>query len=102
MTQSPAPAPGSQPGHFSSDAYPVTVGARFWSNDLRGVEIASVAEHSNVYADTGEVQTWHATFAGGSFDTLSGSLRPYGRLVRFFEGKDATAYPAGTEFADVR
>ncbi len=81
--------------YLSVDGYPVTVGGKFWDNNLRVVEITKVADWSDPYQ--GETQTWHDT-TGGHADTISGSLREYGRLVRFdpFEHKDARAYPAGT------
>lgn len=87
--------------HYSADAYPVTAGAKFWDNNLRVVEVTRAAAHSNAYADTGETQTWHGT-TGGSSDTLTGALRPYGRLTRFFEGLDAERFPAGTNYRDAR
>jgi hypothetical protein len=87
--------------HYSVDDEPIVVGARFWSNDLRVVTVTEVAKHSNVYSDTGETQIWHRT-TGGSFDSLTGKMRPYGRLVRVFEGKDAEQYPDGTEYRDVK
>lgn len=90
-----------RPGHYVSDGYRVTVGARFWSNDLRVVEVTSVADHSNPYSDTGETQTWHGT-TGGSFDTLTGPIQPYGRLARFCRGKDAALHQPGTEYRDVK
>lgn len=78
--------------HFSVDNYPITVGAKFWNNDLRVCEITEVATYSNKYTDSGCVQTWHATNRG-EFDTLSGHLRHIGRLVRYWDGKDAEAQP---------
>ena len=87
--------------HYASDGTPVTVGAKFWSNDLRVVQVSEVASSSNAYADTGETQTWHQT-GDGRFDTLSGALQPYGRLVRYFNGskgyKSAEDYPVGTSY----
>lgn len=93
--------------HFSCDNYPVEVGKKFWSNDLRIVEIIEVAPRpGNKYSDTGCTQTWHKTVEGngrrGSFDTLDGSMRPYGRLVRYFEGKDAEKYEPGTNYSDIK
>lgn len=87
--------------HFSVDSQPVTAGAKFWDNNLRVVQVTGVAEHSNPYADTGETQTWHDT-TGGSSDTLTGTMRPYGRLVRRYEGKDAEDYAPGTNYSDVK
>lgn len=85
----------------SVDGQPVTVGAKFWDNNLRVEQVTEVATSSNAYADTGEVQTWHRT-TGGSSDTLTGRLQPYGRLVRVFEGLDAERFPPGTEYRSVR
>jgi spore coat protein U-like protein len=87
--------------HYSADNHPVTAGARFWDNNLRVVEITAVGDYSNAYADSGETQTWHDT-TGGSADTLSGSLRRIGRLARYYGGKDAEDYPAGTNYAEVK
>lgn len=90
--------------HLSTDNHPITIGARFWNNDLRVVTITAVAKHSNTYADTGCVQTWHSTTRGAS-DTLNGAMRPYGRLARFFEGPaglDANDYPDGTDYSDAK
>lgn len=87
--------------HYSGDGYPVKVGAHFWNNDMRVAEITEVAAHSNAYADTGEIQTWHQTQAG-QFDTLSGTMRKWGRLYRYVEGKNAENYPAGTNYRDVK
>ena len=86
---------------------PVEVGRKFWSNDLRVVQITELAVYANAYADTGCTQTWHRTTEGedrrgGDFDTLDGSMQPYGRLARRFEGKDAENYPPGTRYADVK
>lgn len=93
--------------YFSCDNQPVTVGAKFWSNDLRVVQVTELARHSNAYADTGCAQTWHETTEGagrrgGSFDTLTGSMQPFGRLVRRFEGKDAEDYAPGTRYSDIK
>lgn len=85
--------------HKSSDGYPVTVGAKFWNNDLRVCVIERVADHSNAYSDTGETQTWHRTDKG-SFDTLTGSMQRYGRLVRWFQGKNAEDFAPGTTYVD--
>jgi hypothetical protein len=87
--------------HFSTDGQPVTVGAKFWDNNLRVVQMTEIACHSNAYADTGETQTWHQT-GDGQFDTLSGTMQPYGRLARRFEGKDAENYAPGTNYRDVK
>lgn len=88
--------------HQSCDGYPVTVGGKFWTNDLRVAEITEVAPYpGQPYADTGEIQTWHKTTDGIS-DTLTGSMRPYGRLVRYYGRKDAREYPVGTNYADIR
>lgn len=85
--------------HESTDGYPVTAGARFWDNNLRVVQVTEVAQHSNKYADTGEVQTWHGT-TGGASDTLTGTMQPFGRLARYFEGRDAEQFAPGTSFKD--
>lgn len=87
--------------HRSCDGYPVEIGSKFWDNDLKVVEVTAVAAWDNPYADTGETQTWHETTDGHS-DTLSGRMQPYGRLVRFLEGKDAENFAPGTRFADVK
>jgi hypothetical protein len=87
--------------HFSTDGFPVTEGAKFWDNDLRVVQVTRVAAHSNRYADTGEIQTWHNTTSGSS-DTLTGTMQPYGRLAHVFEGLDADDYPVGTAYASVK
>lgn len=86
----------------SSDGFPVLVGGKFWDNNLRVVEIAEVAVRSDKYADTGETQTWHRTTTAGDADTMSGSMQPWGRLARRFEGKDASKYPVGTSYSDVK
>lgn len=86
--------------HYSTDHEPVTVGAKFWDNDLRVVQITNVAWHSNAYADSGCTQTWHRHTRGIS-DTLDGSMEPYGRLARRYAGLDAEKYEPGTRFADV-
>lgn len=85
--------------HKSADGYPVTEGALFWDNNLRVVKVTKVAAHDNKYADTGEVQTWHNT-TGGTSDTLSGRMQQYGRLARYFEGRDAEKFEPGTNFKD--
>lgn len=90
--------------HLSSDDYPVVPGAKFWDNNLRVVEIKAsdrTYPTSRTYADTGEISTWHDQVEGGSSDTLTGDMRPYGRLTRFYphnSGKDATNYPLGTDY----
>lgn len=86
--------------HLSADGYPITLGARFWDNDLKVLAITGVADHSNDYADTGCVQTWHRTTRGIS-DTMSGHMQKYGRMARFFRGKDAEDYDPGTNYADI-
>ncbi len=92
--------------HRSCDGFTVTVGARFWSNDLRVVQVTAVAVHSNDYR--GEAtQTWHRTTEGrggmgSDFDTLDGALYPYGRLVRYYGGRDAGDYEPGTSYASVK
>ena len=93
--------------HKSADGYTVNVGDKFWSNDLRVVEITEVAVYSNDYADTGCKQTWHRTTEGpngrdGNFDTMNGSMQPYGRLARFFERRDAEDYGTGTNYSDIK
>ncbi|HEX4715492.1 MAG TPA: hypothetical protein VH164_11245 [Ktedonobacteraceae bacterium] len=85
--------------HYSVDQYPVTVGAKFWNNDLRVCEITEVAAHSNDYPG-GYVQTWHRT-TNGSFDTVAPHHPNLGRLVRFYEGKDAERFEAGTNFNEL-
>ena len=92
--------------YLSADGYPVTEGARFWDtrfwdNNLRVVQVTQVAAYPNTYADTGELQTWHKT-TGGTSDTLTGAMQPYGRLARFFEGQDAENHASGTNFKDVK
>jgi len=90
--------PDTTSSHYSADSQPVTVGARFWDSNLRVVQITKVTSYANPYGSTGETQTWHAT-TGGDCDTLSGSLRQYGRLARYFEGEDAGLFEPGTAFA---
>jgi hypothetical protein len=85
----------------SCDGYQVKVGGKFWDNNLRVVQIERVAVHSNSYSDTGCTQTWHGT-TNGEYDTLDGSMQPYGRLVRYYGGKDAESYEPGTNYADVK
>ncbi|MGA2412770.1 MAG: hypothetical protein ABSG46_20600 [Candidatus Binataceae bacterium] len=86
--------------HKSSDGHAIEVGKKFWNNDLRVCEITEVASWSNEYADTGCTQTWHDTNKG-HFDTLDGSMKPYGRLARYYGGKDAERYEAGTYYGDI-
>jgi hypothetical protein len=86
--------------HRSADGFPVEVGKRFWSNDLRVVEITQVAAYSNRYQELG-MQTWHKT-TDGSFDTLDGSLQRIGRLVRYYDGRDAEKYAPGTNFSEIK
>jgi hypothetical protein len=93
--------------HYSCDYQPIKVGAKFWNNDLRVVEVTEVAVNNNKYADSGCIQTWHRTTegngkGGGDFDTLNGSMQPYGRLVRYYEQRDAEKYAPGTNFADIK
>lgn len=76
-------------------------GACFWDNNLRVVKVTETAVSSNDYGDTGVTQTWHET-TGGRYDTLSGELYRFGRLARHYEGRDASAYPAGTSYNDVK
>jgi hypothetical protein len=88
--------------HFSADNYPVTVGAKFWTNDLRVCKITEIGtQDTRPYADTGEFSTWHQ-HTDGSSDTMTGHMRKFGRLARYFEGRDAENYPAGTNYADVK
>jgi hypothetical protein len=87
--------------HFSADGYPVTEGRHFWTNDLRVAEITEVGKDRRLYADTGEYSTWHK-HTDGSSDTLTGRMRQFGRLARFFGGLDAEEFPAGTDYKDVK
>ena len=84
--------------HFSADRQPIEVGKKFWNNDLRVCQVTEVASHSNGYPG-GHTQTWHQT-THGSFDTVTPHHPNLGRLVRYYEGKDAEEYEAGTNFAD--
>ncbi len=111
MTDDSAPAEvtPADGNHRSCDGFPVTAGARFWSNDLRVVQVTVVATHANAYSDTGCTQTWHRTTQspgsgmGSDFDTLDGALEPYGRLVRYYGGLDAMDYyEPGTSYASVK
>lgn len=85
--------------YLSADNQPVEAGRKFWSNDLRVVEVTEVARYSNSYQDC--TQTWHKT-TGGDFDTMSGDMQQYGRLARRFEGKDAEDYEPGTNYSDAK
>jgi hypothetical protein len=87
--------------HYSCDYQLIKVGAKFWSNDLRVVEVTEVAKSDNKYSDTGCIQTWHKT-TDGIFDTLNGSMQPYGRLVRYYMQVDAEKYPTGTNYSDIK
>lgn len=96
------------PEHFSADSIPapITVGAKFWNNDLRVVVITEVAKQSNPWPDSDSIQTWHQTNAG-RFDTMSGSLRRIGRLARYApvgysSGYDAEDHPVGTSYGDIK
>lgn len=86
---------------FSSDNCPVEVGKRFWTNDLRVVTVTALGTRDQDYSDTGERQAWHRTTDGIS-DTLTGHMRQYGRLVRFYGGLDAERHPDGTNYGDVK
>ena len=86
--------------HRTHEGAPVTVGAKFWDNNLRVVEVTRVGDgYSRVYGFCPEIQTWHAT-TGGSADTMTGGMA--GRLARRFEGKDAEDYAPGTNYSDVK
>jgi hypothetical protein len=88
--------------HRSADNYPVTVGAKFWNNNLRVVQITAIGtQDTREYADTGEYATWHK-HTGGSSDTLTGHMQKYGRLTRHYVGKDAENYPNGTDYSDIK
>lgn len=89
--------------HRSADGFLISVGEKFWDNDLRVCTVIAVGEHnnSNSYANTGETQTWHKTTRGSS-DTLTGHMQPYGRLARFFGGKNAADYPDGTSYNEIK
>lgn len=88
--------------HRATDGTPIKLGARFWDNNLRVVEITRVGNGmSRTYSDTGEISTWHET-TGGSSDTLTGYMAKYGRLTGTFEGKKASDYPAGTNYSEVK
>lgn len=90
------------PDHRSADGYPVTVGAKFWNNDLRICRITAIGQQSRIpYADTGEFQTWHKHTDGIS-DTMTGYMRRYGRLARYCDGKDAENYEPGTDYSEIR
>jgi hypothetical protein len=87
--------------HYSADFEEIKAGSKFWTNDLVVVEIAKVAVMINSYGDTGAIQTWHETTNGNTVDSLSGKLAMYGRLVRFFNYRDAEKHPVGTRFRDI-
>lgn len=88
--------------HCRVEGMPVEEGRKFWNNDLRVVQITRLAAiPARVYADTGETSTWHDT-TGGMFDTLTGHMRQYGRLARWFNGLDAEQYQPGTSYATVK
>lgn len=86
--------------YYSADAWPVTVGAKFWDNNLRVVQVTEVAVDSNPYPD-GETQTWHQT-TSGRVDTISGKLSRIGRLAREFEGLNAEKFKPGTDYRTAR
>lgn len=86
--------------HFSVDRIKIEVGGRFWNNDLRVCEITEVAAHSNDYPG-GYTQTWHRT-THGSFDTVAPYNQFLGRLVRWYEGVDATKFEPGTTYQQAR
>ena len=86
--------------HYSVDGYPVEVDRQFWSNDLRVVKVTQVAVYSNDYQNGKATQTWHRTNQG-DFDTLDGDLQRIGRLVRFFEGRDAEKFAPGASFSEI-
>jgi hypothetical protein len=85
--------------HRSADNYPVEVGQKFWVNGLRVARITELGTRAQAYTDT--VITWHKHTDGIS-DTLTGHMRKYGRLARFFLGKDAEKYEPGTNYSDVK
>lgn len=87
--------------HRSVDGHAIVVGDRFWDNNLQVVEITRVATRSDKYSDTGEISTWHDTTRGMS-DTLTGRMRQYGRLVKYYNGIDAARYEPGTSYNDVK
>jgi len=90
------------PKYFSADNCPVVVGAKFWNNDLRVCRVTRLeAIPARPYSDTGETSTWHDT-THGMFDTLTGHMRQYGRLARWFQGEDAERYEPGTSYADIK
>lgn len=86
--------------HYSNDGYPVTVGAKFWNNDLKVCEITRVAVDSNDYPG-GYVQTWHQTNRS-RFDTVKPHHPNLGRLSRFCGNKDAERYAVGTNYSEVK
>jgi hypothetical protein len=87
--------------HYSCDYQPVKVDSKFWDNNLRVVRIIEIAKYDNKYSDTGCIQTWHKT-TDGDYDTLNGSMQPYGRLVRYYMGRDAEKYEPGTNYSDIK
>lgn len=86
--------------HFSTDNYPVRVGAKFWNNDLRVCEITEVAVSSNDYPG-GYTQTWHQTNRS-RFDTVTPFHPNLGRLSRYYGNRDAEQYPVGTSYSEVK
>jgi hypothetical protein len=96
----PEYTPDKTATHYSVDQFPVTVGAKFWNNDLRVCQVTEVAHHANPYPG-GYKQTWHKT-SHGSFDTVAPHHENLGRLVRFYSNKDAERYEPGTNYSDVR
>jgi hypothetical protein len=92
--------------HFSADGYPVEVGKRFWTNDLRVAEITEIGtQETRPYSDTGEYSTWHK-HTDGSSDTLTGHMQQFGRLARFtppdLKRLDAEDFEPGTNYSDVK
>jgi hypothetical protein len=87
--------------HRSVDGYPVEVGKKFWDNDLRVVQITELGTRSQEYQDSGCYATWHKHTRGIS-DTLTGHLQGIGRLVRYYERRDAEDYEPGTSFLDIK
>lgn len=93
------PGAVTETGYWSADGQPVTVGAKFWNNDLRVCQVTRLAAiPAREYADTGETSTWHDT-THGMFDTLTGHMQKFGRLARWYAGADAELYPVGTRYA---
>lgn len=87
--------------HRSADGYPVEVGKHFWTNDLRVAVITELGTRPQLWQGGPETQTWHEHTDGIS-DTMTGSLQRFGRLARYFEGKDAEQFPAGTNYSEVK